>query len=376
MPFPKMKIAIVEIMPYPYFIGGGKTHIDNLASYLIKKGHEVYVISSKSKEKILEHPKEINLINVGLKHRKFKGNLLSYLYRIIFEIFFVINAGIELKKIKPDIVNTQSLITTSLPCSIFNIPFVATVHGIFESGFRKIWELKNKRSVSKFSFFYKLIEKYNVKKCRAIICLGKRTLDYYKQFNKNRFIIPNGVNTDIFYNMELKRDKDLIFVGRFTEQKGILNLVKAMDYLKDNKLILVGDGDLREEILKIIKNQNITYLGTKGQEEIARLFNISKFQIMPSEFEGLPISLLESMACGCIPITTDVGESGSVIKNEVNGFLMENNKPEEIAKVLKQAEKENLGLISKNCTKTIEENYDWNVLSDKFIEVYNKALGK
>ena len=93
--------------------------------------------------------------------------------------------------------------------------------------------------------------------------------------------------------------------------------------------------------------------------------------LMPSEFEGLPISLLESMACGCIPITTDVGESGSVIKHRVTGFLMGNNKAEDIINTLGIAEKEDLDLISKNCVKTIKENYDLNILTEKFIEIYD-----
>ena len=367
-----MKIVFLEIMPYPYFIGGGKTHIDNLASHLIKKGHQVYVISSKSKEKILDYPGGINVLNVGLSHRKFSGKIFAYLYRILFEIFFVIGAGIKLKKIKPDIVNAQSLITTSLPCSLFNIPFVATVHGIFKQGFRKIWELKNKRTIGRFSFLYESIEKYNVKKCRAVICLGKNAFDYYKDYNKNCFIIPNGISTDMFHDKKLERSEDLIFVGRFTEQKGILNLVNAMEHLGDKKLILVGDGDLKEKILEIIKNKkNIESLGIKNQEEIAVLFNQTRFHVMPSEFEGLPISLLESMACGCIPITTDVGESGSVIKHRVTGFLMGNNKAEDIINTLGIAEKEDLDLISKNCVKTIKENYDLNILTEKFIEIYD-----
>jgi len=362
-------------MPYPYFIGGGKTHIDNLASYLIKKGHEIYVVSSKSNEKKLDYPEEIKVVNVGLKHRKFKGSLLSYLYRMVFEIFFVLSAGVKLKKIKPDIVNAQSLITTALPCSIFRIPFVATVHGIFKLGFSKIWELKNKKTVSKFSFFYELIEKFNLKKCRAIVCLGKTTYDYYKKYNNNCFIVPNGINTNAFYNMKLKREKDLIFIGRFTEQKGVLNLVEAMNKLEKNKLTLVGEGDLKEEILKRVKNKkNVEYLGVKSQAEVAKLFNITRFHVMPSEFEGLPISLLESMACGCIPITTNVGESGDVIKHGENGFLMVNNTPEGIINALKLAEKEDLDLISKNCARTIKEGYDWNILTDKFIDVYNKSL--
>ena len=367
-----MKIVFLEIMPYPYFIGGGKTHIDNLASHLIKKGYQVYVISSRSKEKILDYPKGINVINVGLNHRKFSGKIFAYLYRIIFEIFFVIGAIIKLKKIKPDIVNAQSLITTSLPCSLSNTPFVATVHGIFKHGFKKIWELKNKKTISRFSFFYEYIERYNIKKCRAVICLGKNAFDYYKNHNKNCFIIPNGINTNVFHDKKLKRTENLIFVGRFTEQKGILNLVNAMNDLKDKKLILVGDGDLKEKILEIIKNKkNIEYLGVKNQEEIAVLFNETRFHVMPSEFEGLPISLLESMACGCIPITTDVGESGSVIKHGINGFLMKNNKPEDIIKALKTAERENLDAISENCIRIIKEKYDWNMLTEKFIEIYD-----
>ena len=369
-------------MPFPYTMGGGTTHLINLAEALLHKDHEVFIVSSKPSrayQKIVINNR-IKTINIGIKHYKFENfNLLKLLfyipYRIIFELAFIISTINTLKKLKPDIINTQSLITTSLPCSLTNKKFIATAHGIHSLGFKRLYEL-NKRPLASIigSKIYKFIESFNIKKCQRIICLGKDTYNFYKKTNK-ALIIPNGVNFQKFRTYKNKREKQIISVSRLTKQKAIDKLVLAMDNLKDYTLVIIGEGPMEQHIKELIKNRkNCIFLGYQNEEKIIKYLNASRFIVFPSEFEGLPIAMLEAMACGVIPISTKVGDVGDVIKDGYTGFFVNSNNPRDISKKIRSIEKYNLKKISKNCVATIKENFDWNKIANEYIEVYNDAL--
>ena len=276
----KLKICFVELTPFPYTLGGGTTHIINLAEALLKKGHKVFVLSSRSstKYKKIAIDNRIKLINIGMRHLKFEDfsslKLLFYIpYRILFELSFIFGSIFALRKIKPDITNTQSLITTSLACSLLNKKFVATAHGIHSLGFKRPYELKKSPLASIVgSKIYRIIEKFNVKKAKSIICLGKDTFDFYRKYNKCA-IIPNGVNLDKFKPSNLKKDKQIISVSRLTEQKAVDKLVLAMDNLKDYKLIIIGSGPMESYIKELVKTRkNCKFLGYKEEKDIIKCF--------------------------------------------------------------------------------------------------------
>jgi glycosyltransferase involved in cell wall biosynthesis len=366
-------------MPFPFTPGGGHSHENSLASYLIERGNDVYIITSRPfKHKKLPYDKRIRIRNVGLPHiplGESKGVklFLKYIYRIFFEISFVIGATIEILKIKPDVINAQSLTITSLPCVLSGSKFVATVHGVHSYGFKKLYEMKGRKMISSIAGnLYSLLEGFNSIFCKKIICLGKDEYNYYKKFGEC-VIIPNGIDLKIFKRIpKIKRDrKKLLFLGRLTEQKGILNLVEAMKHLKDYELIIIGKGTL-ETAIKNIMPKNCKLLGFV--KDPIYYYNKCSLFILPSEFEGLPIAMLEAMACGCIPVTTPVGDIPDVIQDGENGFLLKNNLPNTIVKKILEIKRLKLNRISRNARKTIEERYDWNKLINKFLDTYRSII--
>jgi len=373
----KKHICFIELMPVPSTIGGGITHLLNLSKQLIKEGYKVTIISSKSSEKtrIPKEYKKINFIYVGLEHKKFENyhgvwKIFYLFWRLAFELSFLYETKKILRKLKPDIINTQSLITASLPASLFGFRFFVTAHGIHNYGFKKLYTIKKDFFASKIGAkIYSLIEKFNTKKAATIICLGKETFEYYKKYNKCE-IIANGVDIKKFKPGKKKKNL-IISVGRLTEQKQVDRLILAMDELKNYELWVIGLGPLESKIKRLCEERkNCKFLGYKNQDEIAKLMAKAMFTVLPSEFEGLPISMLEAMACGVIPIATKVGDIPDVISEGKNGFFLENNKPKTIVEKMKKINKKNLDKISKNAKKTIEKNYSWEKIAEKYIQIY------
>lgn len=370
-----MKICIIELMPFPYTVGGVPAHIKGLTEQLVLRGHEVNIISSRPNrcEPKYKIAKSVKIYNVGLPHKIFGqsnglSRFLEYIYRFFFELSFFIGATKTLLKIKPDVVNVESLLQ-AFPCIIMGQNFISTQHGVHSAGFSKLWCIKGEKTVSKVAKFYKLIEYINSKFCKKIICLGKDTHNYYKNFCDCE-IIPNGVDLTEF-NFKKNKDKKLIIsIGRITKQKAIDKLVSAMKFLPNYKLMVIGAGPELENI-KRLADKNCVFLGYV--ENIKPFMEKAQFTVLPSEFEGLPIAMLEQMACGVIPIATPVGDIKDVIRDAANGFLLKDNSPETIVKALYQTEKYDLKRISLVTRKTIEEKYNWSKLVNKFIKIYQEC---
>jgi glycosyltransferase involved in cell wall biosynthesis len=164
-------------------------------------------------------------------------------------------------------------------------------------------------------------------------------LEEYRQ--KITFCHEHSVDFTKFKIIKPIQDRKLIgYVGRFSEEKGVLNLILAIKniiiYYKYIKLIIIGDGDLREKINHLIIENSlegwISVYNWCEHEKLPEVLNEIKLLIIPSFTEGLPNIMLEAMACGTPVLCNNVGSIPDIINDGQNGFLMNNNSPETIAR--------------------------------------------
>jgi glycosyltransferase involved in cell wall biosynthesis len=127
----------------------------------------------------------------------------------------------------------------------------------------------------------------------------------------------------------ISQDKQVILtVCRLDKNKAVDVLLKALQRLKENnvEVLIVGDGTERknlEELTVSLKLQNkVTFLGLKNRRELLELYNLSDIFTLTSYSEGLPRVLIEAMACGCIPIVTNVGSISALTVDGYNGFTL------------------------------------------------------
>ena len=185
---------------------------------------------------------------------------------------------------------------------------------------------------------------------------------------KKVFVLPNCIDLDqTEFSNEKKFDKDffdLLYLGRIEKEKGIDYIIEACDILKKNgfpfKLHFAGTETHKDEYLpkcKKLLGENFIYEGiVSGKEKTVLLRKCDVF-LLPSFFEGLPMSLLECMSFGMIPITTNVGSIGSIVKNNENGFFIPLKSSKEIIELIEVISNNHdlAMLMSSNAKHTIFE---------------------
>lgn len=140
-------------------------------------------------------------------------------------------------------------------------------------------------------------------------------------------------------------DKVVIFVGRLESGKGVAALLEAFRELTQRldtvRLLIVGQGSQREALERQVANgtlaERVTMLGWLQADLVARYLAAADVFVLPSEAEGLPISLIEALACGVPAVATRVGGIPDLITNGINGLLVSSGVHDELVEGLERA---------------------------------------
>lgn len=221
--------------------------------------------------------------------------------------------------------------------------------------------------------------------------LEKASLSEKYKFEQKIFVLENCINLDQIPNEYRKLNEidksevKIVFLGRISENKGINEIIRAIQLL-DKKTTnfqfhLYGDGELKDEIIlklkHLLKHRFIYHGIVSGKRKWEALYKSDIF-LLPSRYgEGLPMAILEAMALGKIVIVTDDASIGLVVKDNINGFMTEKYNSEvlfeRIYRVF-QMETEDLKSISSNAQQTIINKFSQSVYKENLNKIY-KTLG-
>lgn len=199
----------------------------------------------------------------------------------------------------------------------------------------------------------------------------------------------NGVDTALFIPSRDERhlkDRYVLYVGRLAYRKGLFDFVrcaKLVCEMRPNVRFLVAgkgpiESSVRLEIRKSRMDENITLLGhlNSGGADLVRLYQGATVYVQPSHYEGLPITLLEAMACGLPVVATAVSGNVEVISSGNDGLLVPPGSPERMAEaVLRLLEDRALGVeLGTAARRTVEERFTWDAVVDRVLSCYDKVL--
>jgi glycosyltransferase involved in cell wall biosynthesis len=165
------------------------------------------------------------------------------------------------------------------------------------------------------------------------------------------------------------------YIGRFSEEKGMLNFVKAIPEIikerSDVEFLIGGDGQLQNKIENYLDENNLTdrvnLAGWIPHDKLPDYLNELKLVVLPSYTEGLPNIMLEAMACGTPVLATPVGAIPDVITDGETGFIMGNNSPACIAEnVIRALEHPDLGRIVENARALVEREFTYEVAVERY----------
>tara|TARA_B110000114_G_scaffold178288_1_gene211111 strand:- start:397 stop:1503 length:1107 start_codon:yes stop_codon:yes gene_type:complete len=257
--------------------------------------------------------KKVKTLNKGLGEVGDRKFFLNLIYKVFSTFIFTVKSIGFLHSVKPQIVHLYSPIylLTGLYCKVFfGSKVVLSIHGT--DGLR----------IQNFKFL------------RLIFKLTDLNLSLSKKFieNINRKDIQylgNGFDNSLFYLFNKEndnRDEYIITVGNLRWQKDHKSMIEAFHIFhklhRDYKLIIIGEGELRNELEKQIQELNlqdsISLKGKRGQKYIAELMNRSELFFLSSTTEGSPKVIYEAMACGLPILSTNVGDVNENTTNETS----------------------------------------------------------
>lgn len=265
-----------------------------------------------------------------------------------------------------------------------NLPIIYTVHG---SGIQSIKDMYGENIKS---YIFAKTEQYVQTRIKydAQITVDSSFLKY-KNINQNIHVIPNGVNLEKFDQIKIKKSKKfkIIFVGRLHPQKGLTYLLDAVSLIKDKKemknveINLIGSGELEEVLKQKSKVLGLDHIfkfrGKIYGKETIEEFKSSHLFILPSLYEGQPLTLLEAWAAKLPVLVTDVGGNKDFVVNEENGYLIPAKDINILADtLLKAINNKTLNKMGERGYKLVKENYSWDKMTEKTYRVYEKLIKK
>jgi glycosyltransferase involved in cell wall biosynthesis len=193
-------------------------------------------------------------------------------------------------------------------------------------------------------------------------------------------VIPNGVDTGVFYPDVESRDKTdqpfhFIYVGRFQPEKNLPFMFKYLAAIRERTSIpffvnMVGDGPQKAELMRLADSvgikTRIKWYGWVAKEELRRIYNRSDCLIMPSLYEGMSNAILEAMACGLPVIASSVGGNIDLVQHGKNGFLFDIAHPEQFDEAIMhmlQPRKENSHMPE----EYFLYEYNWRSIAEKYL---------
>ena len=262
---------------------------------------------------------------------------------------------------------------------LFGKRVVITVHGLDWA--REKWK-------SGFgSKFIRQGEKNAVKYADEIIVLSKGVQKYFLEtYGRKTYFIPNGVNRPeiqeaklITEKFGLKKNSYILFLGRLVPEKGIRYLVEAFKNVKtDKKLVIAGgssDTDsFMEELKELAKGDDrILFTGFVQGAMLDELYSNAYLYTLPSDLEGMPLSLLEVMSYGNCCLVSDIPECAEVVEDKA--LIFKKSNIEDLQKKLQDACdcSENVQEFKKNAADFICEKYNWDEVVKETMKLYEKS---
>jgi len=369
-----MKILMVCGLYYPV-IGGAERECQKHAESLAKEGHQVMVLTQW-----LRGSKEYEIVNGVRVYRAIKGMRPWAIGYLISTLVFMIR-----HKNEYDLIQCYGIFYHTTASVIMKYLFKKKVLQRIECAGEN-GDLGRMHKI-KYSFLVKLCWK-KVDKFIAISKEIAKELVNRGVKRENIIYIPNSVDTEYFTPCSLNTwdfPANILFVGRLTEQKGVDTLFCALKELIGKgishiSITLVGDGPLRSRLEKMANDLGITeyvrFIG--GTNDMVQYYRNSHILVIPSNWEGLPLVLLEGMACGLPIVASDLEGIKEGIEDGINGFLFTPRDSTELAAkityLLEHPEKaKEMGRINRDKAVayfSLRENIN------KYVRVYKSLLGE
>jgi glycosyltransferase involved in cell wall biosynthesis len=313
-----------------------------------------------------------------------------FISEFFYTLFYVI-------KLKPDLLYahwfTPQALTSSIVAKITGVRFVFDTQASDAIVLKKVPFSKN-------------IVAFVCRQASAYTAPSQQTIDklLYFSTDNNRGVIlsklhriPYGTSplkasrkvlNDTIQKYNLKNCETFYFIGRLVDRKGVDILIKSFSKVAKNeenyRLIIVGDGSIREELEQLVStlgiSKKVIFTGFIAGSERYALLEIADVCVIPSvsigdQAEGLPVVFMEAISFGKITIVSDATGAHELIKPGKNSFLVKSNSVVDLQKKMVQA----ISIRHKNDkkfyyeVKKLSKQFQWSNIAKKRYEAFTDA---
>ena len=326
---------------YPPLGGGGGRVAQDVCQGLTKLGHDVRIITAKSKDlPNLTDNEVFKVIRLASKRREAYRADLKAMFGFLWASFW---EGLkQIRTWKPDVMHVHFAVPAGASAFFLHIftklPYVITAHlGDVPGG---VPEKTNKW----FQWIFPLTPSI-WRKAGGIAAVSDYTKSLaLKSYDVPIEVIQNGVDLEKIDpgKIEVGSPPRIVFAGRFAEQKNLFQLVKTLADIRDLPWVctLIGDGPLFEAIKQEIEQNNlqdrISLTGWIAPENVIEYYKNCDILFMPSLSEGLPVVGVQAMAMGLALVFSRVGGCIDLVEEEKNGYLVDPTHPSGYAEALRE----------------------------------------
>ncbi len=401
-----MKILIVNKFLYPK--GGAETYTLKIGEELKKRGNEVQYFGMYDKKNTVGN--KLNLYTRNMNFHSKRISRVLYPFKIIYSFEAKRKMKRIIKDLEPDIIHLNNINFQLTPSIIdiaykMKIPIVQTVHDyqmICPNHFLYNWKEKcicekcikgSKWNCAKYNCIHNSKLKSIIGSLEGI--LYSKILKTYSKVSlyicPSKFLEEKLLESDIYKGktatlcnfIELnknykvsQKDDYILYFGRLSEEKGLLELLETMQKLPNIKLKIAGTGPLEN----IIKTEgNIEYVGFKTGEELKDLISKAKFAIYPSVwYENCPLSILEAESYGTPVITGNYGGMKELVENGKTGILVNEINSNTLKNIMEKLYNNNKKIeeMSQNCIAKRNKMLTMEQYVEELMKLYEKINKK
>ncbi len=364
----KLKLVVLSAFYEPY-MSGAEQMVKEVVERL-GNNYEITLLTGLYDKSLPRVEKRDNFVieRVGIGHMQ------------IDKILYILLSALRVKKIKPQITHAimESYAGGALALVKYLYPKTKRILTL-QSG--DMDDPKNQKRLL-FKMFFKALHTSP----DIVTAISSFLVERAKKLGVSEeriFITPNGVEMSEIPGEQEKERNRVVMVGRLSWEKGHNYLIEAwpevLKSIPGAKLVLVGEGDKRGDIEKMIEEKNIkdsvVLTGNLPHDQVLTEIKKSEIFICPSLAEGLGNVFIESQACGVPPIGTNVGGIPDIITNGENGLMINPKSSEEISQAIIKllSDKEMIDRFSKRGLETVQK-FNWPTIIEKIDGIYQEVI--
>ena len=375
---PSLKIAMLGQKHIRYREGGVEVVVAELATRMVKLGHQVICYDRGGH----------HVSGKGYDSRKesvYQGVIVKQVFTVnrrgLAAFSSAFSAAIQASFSNADVIHFHA----EGPCVMMWLPklfgkcCVCTIHGIDWQ--RAKWTGMARKVIH-------LGEKVAAREADEIIVLSKSTQEYFwNTYHRKTVLIPNGIEAadpvpvkEIRKRYGLEKDRYILFLGRIVPEKGVHYLIQAFRNINtDLKLVIAGGASdtaaYFEEVKKLAEGDDrILFTGFISGRPLQELYSNAELYVLPSDLEGMPLTILEAMSYGNCCVVSDIPECADVVGDA--GVIFPHGNVEELQHVMEDmlANPQMVDRYRKMARERALSCYSWDEVTKRTLRVYRGTL--